>query len=338
MKSDLVEMLECPVCHHQLDWQVETEIGDQIEQAEAHCSGCGATYPVIDGIGVFLTPDLPRKDLWAQVESQLSLHLKSHPEQEKELMEGPAQDLSPTDQQFRAMLLDERGEYGEARRVEALAHENLYTTEYKNGWESQIAYTVDSLSALDGPIVDLASGRCYLLERITSELGRPVVATDFSPNVLRRDQACFQFLKLDHLVTFLAFDARRTPFKNGAIKIMTTNLGLVNIEGPGDLVDELKRIVSGTLLAISHFLPITDDQNGAVIKEAGIEAFMYKESTRQHFASAGWSLKMENACTARALPTPVSAIFEGARADGLPVAPTELEWCTVRAESNKEQP
>ncbi|MCP4143285.1 MAG: methyltransferase domain-containing protein [Chloroflexi bacterium] len=333
MKKYLVEMLECPICHQKLNWKIETENKDEIEQAEAICSSCDASYPVIDGIGIFLTPDLPRKDLWGEVDSELSLYLKSHPEHEKKLMGGPVENLSPTDQQFRALVLDERGKYGEAKKAEELAHKNSYTTEYKTCWDSQISYILDNLGRVDGPIVDLASGRCYLVEKIASQLNRQLVATDFSPSVLRRDRKYFQYLGLDHLLSFLAFDARKTPFRNEAIEIMTTNLGLPNIEEPGELMKEIKRIVKGTFLAVSHFFPVKDDQNYELIKEAGIEAFVYKESAMSHLAEVGWHTKIENVCLAKALPTPESKIFDGARADGLPVVPTQLEWCTIRAEN-----
>ena len=115
---------------------------------------------------------------------------------------------------------------------------------------------------------------------------------------------------------------------------MTTNAGLPNIEDPGDLTKELKRIVKGTFLAISHFFPEKDDENHALIKQAGIEAFVYKESALKHFSAAGWKTKIESTCIANALPTPESEIFEGVRADGLPVAPTKMEFCTIRSESN----
>jgi len=313
---------------------MELETEDEIEQAEAQCSGCDATYPIIDGIGIFLTPDLPRNDLWAEVESQLSLYMKAHPETEKKLMEGPAENLSATDQQFRASVLDERGEFGEGRRVEKLAHKNMYTAEYKSCWDSQVEYVLANLGSSDGPIVDLASGRCYLVEAIARKVNRPIVATDFSPSVLRRDRAYFQCLDMDHRISFLAFDARKTPFRSGAIELMTTNLGLPNIEDPSDLMKEIERIVEGTFLAISHFFPDVDDENHALIMQAGIEAFVYRQSAMKHFAKIGCNAKIENTCIAEALPTPESEIFEGARADGLPVAPTRLEWCTIRAEIN----
>jgi len=337
MNKFLVEMLECPVCHQQLDWQITSESKHHIEQAEAQCSGCEAVYPVIDGIGIFLTPDLPRNDMWEQADSQVVLYLRDRPDIEKQLMDGPVEKLSPTDQQFRAMVLDERGKYAEGKKTEEIAHKNLYTSEYLAGSNSQVEYVLESLSAFRGPIVDLASGRCYLVEKIASQLRRPVIATDFSPSVLRRDREYFQFLELDHLVSFLAFDARKTPFRKGVLEVMTTNVGLTNIENPGDLLSELKRIISGTLLAISHFYPEEDDANRKVIEEAGIEAFTDKESALRFFSATGWSVKIENSHVSRALPTPPSVIFEGARADGLPVAPTELEWCTIRAESNLDR-
>lgn len=332
MKKFILEMLECPICHQQLEWRIEIETEDEVEQAEAQCSGCKANYPVMDGIGIFLPPDLPRNDLWEQVDSQLAIYLKSHPEDEKKLMNTSVENLSPTDQYFRALVLDERGEYEEGKIIEELANENMYTSEYKTCWDSQVDYVIDRLKPGEGPIVDLASGRCYLVEKIVSQLGRQVVATDFSPSVLRRDREYFKILELDHLISFLAFDARKTPFRDGVIENMTTNLGLPNIEEPGDLVSELNRVVGGTVLAISHFFPAEDDLNRAIIEEAGIEAFVYKDSLLKHFSSSEWHVKLENVCVAKALPTPESDIFDGARADGLPVAPTELEWCTVRAE------
>ena len=331
MKKYVAEMLECPVCHHQLDWQIASESQDRIEQAEAHCSSCEAMYPVKDGIGIFLTPDLPRNDMWDQVDSQVVLYLRDHPDIEKQLMDGPVEKLSPTDQQFRAMVLDERGEFAEGKKAENLAHKNLYTSEYLAASNSQFEYVLENLSAFHSPIVDLASGRCYLVEKIIDQLRRPVIATDFSPSVLRRDRKYFQFLGMDDLLSFLAFDARKTPFKNGMIEVMTTNVGLVNIEDPGDLLSELKRIISGTLLAVSHFYPENDDENRKVIKDAGLEAFVYKDSALKHFSSNGWSVKIENSHVAKSQPTPPSVIFEGVRADGLPVAPTQLEWCTLRA-------
>ncbi len=332
MDRELLEKLVCPDCHGELEWQITRELDQKIEQAEARCSGCGAVYPVREGIGIFLTPDLDRNDLWEQAESQLALHLKQHPDQEKQLLESPLENLSPTDLHFRALLLEERGDYRGGKETESLANQQLYTEAYQVCWERQFESALDQLQTLDNPVIDLASGRCYLVERILEAQEREVVVTDFSPGVLRRDRAYFQLLGRDHLLSFLAFDARKTPFRTGAVEILTTNLGLPNIEDPGELVQELHRILGGTFLGISHFFPPEDQKNREVIAGAGLEPFLYRDSLLDQFGGFDWTVSLEACCRSEALPTLESEIIPGARADGLPAAPTELEWCLVRLE------
>jgi len=331
MKEELVQMLECPVCHGELHWTITARQGDRIETAEARCEGCAATYPIREGIGVFLTPDLPRHDLWDEVESGLSQYLRTHPEVECRLMDAPLETLSPADQFLRAMALEERGEYAAAKAAADLARSGLYTSEYLACYRSQIDYLIGRLAASEGPIVDLASGRCELVEEMARRLPQPLVATDFSPRVLRRDRRWLEFLGLYDQVSLLAFDARRTPSKNGVVRTMTTNLGLANIERPGDLLRELRRVVSGTFLAISHFFPEEDEANGRVIRELGLAPFLYRRSTLEQFTAAGFEVELENVRTGVARPTPVSELIEGAQIDALPVAETELEWCVLVA-------
>ena len=80
MQEFLMSMLECPLCHSAFTWDILDHHEDRIEAAEVRCSGCDSIYPVREGIGLFLTPDLPRNDLWEQAESHLSMYLREHPE------------------------------------------------------------------------------------------------------------------------------------------------------------------------------------------------------------------------------------------------------------------
>jgi uncharacterized protein YbaR (Trm112 family)/ubiquinone/menaquinone biosynthesis C-methylase UbiE len=331
MQESLLEMLECPICHGSLDWTLEERIDDRIEHAEAQCSRCSEVYPVRDGIGVFLTPDLPRNDLWEQVDSQISSYMRDHPDLEDQLMSPPVEALSPTDRQIRAQLLDERGDFERAQIAETLAHEALYTPAYRRCWNKQVEFVLQELEGVDGLVVDLASGRGYLVEKLVERVEHPIVTSDFSLHVLRRNKRYFDFLGFGNYVSLLAFDARLTPFKDRVIETMTTNLGLPNIENPGRLLHELGRIIGGELMAISHFFPEEDESNRSVIEEAGLAPLLYKQSALKQFKAAGWEVSIENVCTGEALPSPESEIFEGSRADGLPVAPTELEWCVIRA-------
>lgn len=331
MHSYLIEMLICPGCHGSLEWRIDERLGERIEAAEAVCTACGAAYPVRDGIGLFLTPDLPRDDLWERVDSGLIQHLAAHPELERRLLDAPLAALAPADRFFRALLLEARGRFTEAKQAEDAAQQDLYTAGYLQCWRSQVDYTVDRLAATDGPIVDLASGRAYLVETMVRRLERPVVATDFSPGVLRRNRDYLQNAGFYDYVSLLAFDARATPFHDGAVATLTTNQGLPNIREPGRLLEELRRIVAGAFLAISHFYPEDDHANGTVIRELGLEALLYRRAAVQGFAAAGWQVEVGHSCVSEARPTPPSAVLEGARVDGMPVAETTLEWCTLIA-------
>lgn len=329
MHPYLIEMLECPVCHDKLEWNIIEQNETRIETAEAHCNTCTATYPVRDGIGLFLTPELRRNDQWEQVDSGLLQHLREHPELECQLMGVPLDALTPADQFFRALVLEERGNYIEARAIEDSANKGLYTQQYINCRDGQLNYVVEWLSVTKGPIVDLASGRCYLVEELVRRLKRPIVATDFSPKVLRGDRKRLESFGLYDHVSLLAFDARSTPFKDEAVGTLTTNLGLPNIEEAGSLLRELRRIVAGVFLAISHFFPEEDEANAKAIREAKLEMLLYRRTALEHYARAGWNVEVKNVCMGEARPTPPGVVLDGARIDSLPVADTELEWCVL---------
>jgi uncharacterized protein YbaR (Trm112 family) len=331
MHAYLIDMLECPACHGELQWKIDERAEQRIITAEATCQTCAAIYPVREGIGLFLTPDLSRNDLWEQMDSGLVRYLREHPELERQLLDSPLEKLNATDQFFRALVLEAQGNYREARTVEETAMRGLYTPEYLACWTSQFDYVIAQLSASSGPIVDLASGRCYLVEILANRLQRPVVATDFSPAVLRHNRHRLESSGVYDAVSLLAFDARRTPFKDGAVTTLTTNLGLPNIEAPGALLTELRRIVDGVFLAISDFYAESDEANAPAIRAAQLDLLLYKHSALQRYLEAGWEVEVKNACVGAAWPTPQSNIVEGASVDGLPAAATNLEWCVLRA-------
>lgn len=331
MHETLIPMLACPACHGELTWSITERLGEHMEAAEGRCTVCNADYPVREGIGLFLTPDLPRRDLWEEVESRLLRHLREHPEVERRLMDVPLAALSPADQFFRALVLEERGDYAGAKAAEELANVRLYTPEYRACYESQMAYVLEGVADAPGPIVDLASGRGALVERLARQLPQPIVATDFSPQVLRRNRRWLEFSGLHDRVSLLAFDARRTPFKDGAITTLTTNLGLPNIEEPGSLLQELRRVVSGTFLAISHFYPEDDEANAATIHQLGLSTLLFQRPALEQFRAAGWQVEVANPCRGPAHPTPTGVVLEGAGIDALPVAETVLEWCVLVA-------
>jgi hypothetical protein len=84
-------------------------------------------------------------------------------------------------------------------------------------------------------------------------------------------------------------------------------------------------------MAIHVFYPEDDEANIDLAKQYGLERMMTRSSAIEAFESAGWSVTIRNAIKARAVPTPTSALLEGAQVDALPVEETVLEWCTIEA-------
>jgi len=331
MKDFLIEMLECPSCHGELNWKIIQHQGDRIEEAEAVCKSCGAVYPIQKGIGIFLTPDLPRNDFWKQISTQLMQFLQKNPLIEKKLMDTPLNDLNPADQNFRASILEERGKYLLAKATIDVALSKMYTPEYLKCFNSQIDYLIAQLSLFDCPIVDLASGRVEFAEIMLRKLKQAVIITDFSPHILYRNRRWLEYFNLYDKVSLLAFDARRSPFKDGVVEVMTTNLGIINIENPGNLTFELRRIVSGKFFAISFFYQEDDEENAKIVKKFGIDKFLFKHSALEAFRSAGWNVKMENMMIGKASPTPKGEVIKEGVLDLLPVSDTKLEWGVLAA-------
>jgi uncharacterized protein YbaR (Trm112 family)/SAM-dependent methyltransferase len=331
MHDFLTEWLLCPRCHGDLAWRADERDGAHLESGLARCLACGAEYPIREGIGLFLLPDLPRDDLWQQVDSALIGYLRENPAVEEQLMDCPLESLGPADQFFRAMVLEERGDFDAAEEAEALALAGAYTAEYRACSDSQMAYVLELAGRRQGPIVDLACGRGYLVRRLAGLEDRLVVASDFSPKVLRRNRRWLEFIGLYDRVSLLAFDARRTPFRDGLLPMVTTYVGLPNIESPGDLLVELRRVTGGLFAAVSHFYPAGDEANRQALRQAGLETLLIKEPALAQFAGSGWQVEVANSCRCPARPTPTGAVLEGVGLDGLPVVDTELEWCVIVA-------
>ena len=123
-------MLECPACHGKLDWSITEQNENRIETAEAYCNTCTTSYPVRDGIGLFLTPELWRNDRWEQVDSGLIQHLREHPGLERQLTEVPLDTLAPADQFFRVLSWRNNGNYHGSTDSGRFGNKGLYTPEY----------------------------------------------------------------------------------------------------------------------------------------------------------------------------------------------------------------
>jgi len=92
------------------------------------------------------------------------------------------------------------------------------------------------------------------------------------------------------------------------------------------LLQELRRIISDSLLAIVYSFPEDDEANTASIHARMGPTFFFRHSTLEHFVAAGWQVELMNVRMGQAQPTPQSVVLPGTQIDGLPVTETTLEW------------
>jgi uncharacterized protein YbaR (Trm112 family) len=295
--------LACPACRTPL--------------AGTSCARCARTYPVVDGIPLLVEPGSAVRDLWEQTESGLSRVLRENPELERALLDPPAVELAPADAFLRALVLEERGGDDE---VES-AFVRLHPAEVLECMTAQIDATCGRLAEERGLVVDLASGRGMLLERLRCVVPGTLVATDISPRVLRRAR--------DRGIAAVACDVRRLPFGDGAVDCATTFLGLNNVEHPEGLVDELRR-VARRLVAV-HVVYERGTANDEVLEELRLAPLAYRDSFLQALEDAGWDAALIASCSSTLPPAPVGVVLEGAVIDRLPVEPVEATWLTVEA-------
>lgn len=323
-----VDMLECPKCHGSLTWEITEESEDRIINAKIICSCCGADYEVRDEIGVFLTPDLPRNDLWAQGESELNRFFNENPKIKEDFFSMPEDELNGADYWFKASYYEMNKDYEKSSAMFKKAMPKIYTKDYIDGWNSQTDYVVSMAEKSNCPIVDIASGKGYLIELLLKNTDNYILGTDFSPVILLRDKNYFTSRGLYNKLSLIAFDGRRTPFKNNSIELMTSNMGIQNIEHPGKVIEEMNRICKNTFLSIMMLFKEEDKIHLDFMAKYGNISYMTEATSLKTFNEENWTCSLINKVKANIEPTPVGKIIEMG-IDGLPLEKTTVDFCIM---------
>lgn len=329
--EELTRLLVCPTCHGPLELRISERLGPRILEGSSRCPACSRDFPIHHGIAAYFGTAPRPEDLWDASNHEISEFLSSEPDRARRLMGSPLENLNPTDQFVRSSVHEELGDYNAARAARDRALEGMYTAGFYSAWKSQMHFVGQQLGGRPGPVFDLATGMGSLLEEILPTTDQQFVATDLSLRVLSRDQLAFDSLGYGSRLNFLGFDARHPPFQDRSLGTLVTNVGLANIENPGDLLKELRRVVSGQFLAITLFYPEAPGPNSELIRELGLEPLMYRESALRLFEEAGFHVQVRNSMKAEAQPTPKGEIMSEVQPDRLPVLACEVEFCTLVA-------
>ena len=331
MHKCYIDLLVCPICHGKLEWHINEENEERIINAKAVCRSCNEKYEVRDEIAACLTSALSRNDLWEQSKGGLEKYLDENHDVYVKLMNTPEEELSGADYWFKAAYYEMKKDFKNSSMMFEHAAEKIYTKDYINGWESQMNYIINNVPNRNVPVVDIASGRGYLVEKLLSQTGNYIIATDFSPTVLIRNKEYYKFKGLYDRLSLIAFDARMTPFKDNSIEFITSNLGIQNIEQPGKVIDEMYRICKSKFLSVMQFINKDDKVHMDLISKFGSTAYATRDNAFETFKNSGWMVDIANSYIARIKPTPKGSILSGGEIDGFPIEDTNVEYGVIAA-------
>ncbi len=327
----LKKMLICPHCNNKLLWNVLKENMDKIINADIKCSSCGKEYYVEEGIGNFLVDDIKDKDLWEKQENYLDKLFKGNLELKKQLMSAELEEMSAADMYIKSDILKELGQDKEANELYNFAFNRAYTEESIAATNQQIEYLINMLKEKEVEfIVDIASGSCTLVKEILSKTDLQVVATDFSMKIAKKTYREISKEGYENRISYLVFDSKKTPFKKGSIQVLTTYLGLQNIENPGNVLSELNRICSAFFYSICNLCSEEDETNRSALRKFGLESMYIKNIHKQELTSNGFNVEVLNTIYAKSSPTPTGKIIKGAGIDGFPVVDGIFEHCIIK--------
>ena len=192
--------------------------------------------------------------------------------------------------------------------------------------DTALRHVVERVSGGDGPVVDIATGRGMLLERLAGATSRPIVATDISPTILGRVRT--RLAAAD--VMYVAADAHALPFRDASIPTLVSHVGLANVPDAPSLLRELRR--AGASLYATHVLyEDSDEANRNAARARGIDTLLFRETALRAFAEAGWRATFAAERAVRSEPTSASAVIPSVEIDALPVQATRVTWCVVEA-------
>ncbi|MBD8047897.1 MULTISPECIES: methyltransferase domain-containing protein [Clostridium] len=326
-----INLFQCPLCHGELKWDIKTESKDRVINAKITCLECNEQYEVKDEIAIFLTSELSRNDLWQQGESGIEKCFRENPEIFNKLMNTPEEKLNGADHFFKASYFEIKRDYERSSKMFKNAVEKVYTKDYIYGMKSQREFVINNIVDDDKVIVDIASGKGYLVEELLNKRKNYILATDFSPTILLRNKEYYKFKGLYDKLSLIAFDARKTPFKDNAIEIMTSYVGIQNVEKPGEVISEMYRICKDEFMSVMHFIDENDKANMDFIKEFNSTAYATRSNAIETFKKCGWKAEIMNSFIAEVKPTPKGEILEGASIDGIPVEDSRFEFGVVLA-------
>lgn len=159
-------------------------------------------------------------------------------------------------------------------------YERLISPEVRKARELWWKRTIPLISALQGTVLDLATGLGMMLEKLLTLTDTTVIATDIDPNVLLSTKRDNEMRSLRKAV-YVASDAKHLALKGSSVDHVTSFAGINNIIDPDEVVSELYRVLrpGGTGIIMASF--VNEDTPSAELAEdyGFLDAYIHEKFT-----------------------------------------------------------
>ncbi|MCK4258580.1 MAG: class I SAM-dependent methyltransferase [Halanaerobiales bacterium] len=332
MKENLIDLLECPLCHNKLSWKIERINAQDIISGLARCTKCLCEYPIYDSIALFLEPKLQNMKIWKRKEEYIKRHYDKNLEKMQKLLNTPINELSASDLLIRANLMRNCGKYDEVTKLIQFSISKSMLNDCFETIDILIKKCINSIKDYDGVILDIASGKGYLAFKLLNEFSGQLVMSDINPAVLKQNFDMMNELDMNKDVSFVAFDVKKSPFKDHSFSMMTTLLGLQNIFYSQNVLKELKRICCGKFYSISSFCKEEDTVNVQELVRRGLESMWLRLNYEKLFELSGWKLECLSSQFVNAPVVETDNILKSVSAiTKFPLKSTIFEYCLTVA-------
>jgi len=329
MFNFLKEILICPECYEELIWEITDATKIHIMEAKIKCGNCAKIYAAKNGVGCFVDYQDSSDDSWERAENWLKNFTAENPDIIKKLMTADIEKLNAADIMIRSMLNKIEENHEEAERLNKLCNQKAYKEETLKAGYAQADYIINALKNEKDFILDVASGQGTLISKFLENTDVCVVSSDISFNVLKKAKESAEKDGFGDRVSYIAFDLKKSPFKNKSVKTITTYVGLQNIENPEKIFGELRRICGGKLYSACVFCCEDNIVNRKDLENDGLDKTWIKNKYIEEFNNAGFVSVVENSIITLDDPTPVGKIMQGVKIDGFPVEPGNFERAVV---------
>ncbi len=245
MDIRMTKFIICPTCRNELWWEIKEKNNNRIINGYAKCMECREIYPIKNGIAIFLPIKWQNMKIWRRSERVAVQKMEMGEEHEtlkNENIRQPSEILN---------MIRYRNRQGIIRN-EALYHQYMESIGMPDT-VSKLCYLArrcaKEVNDVDY-ILDFASGKCLLVNELSKLKNCHVIVNDINPIVVMQAQQNFE--KFEHM-SFMAFDMKRSPFRNKSIHTVTTMLGLQNIIPCNGIIEEINRIAD-VFINISAYL------------------------------------------------------------------------------------